>query len=186
MSRLDGKTVAILATHGFEQSELEQPREALEQAGATVHVVAPEAEDITGWKGSDWGTAVAVDRPLGLAEPGDYAAVVVPGGQINPDILRTKPEAVDFVREIWTAGKPVAAICHGPWMLVEADIARGRRLTSYPSIRTDVTNAGGLWEDTEVVADEGLVTSRHPGDLPAFCERVIEEVAEGRAYPRAA
>lgn len=186
MARLDGKTVAILATHGFEQSELEQPREALAQAGATVHVVSPETDDITGWKKTNWGTAVPVDRPLSLADPADYDAVVLPGGQINPDILRTRPEAVRFVREMWRAGKPVAAICHGPWMLVEADLVEGRRLTSYPSIRTDVENAGGRWEDSEVVADEGLVTSRNPDDLPAFSERIIEEIAEGRSYKRAA
>ncbi|WP_372893089.1 type 1 glutamine amidotransferase domain-containing protein [Rhodosalinus sp.] len=186
MARLDGKTVAILATHGFEQSELEQPREALAQAGATVHVIAPETEDITGWNGSDWGGAMPVDRPLGLADPADYDAVVLPGGQINPDILRTKPEAVDFVRAIWAAGKPVAAICHGPWMLIEAGVATGRKMTSYPSIRTDVENAGGHWEDSEVVADAGLVTSRNPGDLPAFSERLIDEIAEGGPYARAA
>lgn len=186
MARLNGKTVAILATHGFEQSELEQPREALAQAGATVHVVSPETGDITGWKGTDWGTAVPVDRPLKLADAGDYDAVVLPGGQINPDILRTVPEAVDFVREIWRAGKPVAAICHGPWMLVEAGIARGRKLTSYPSIRTDVENAGGTWEDSEVVVDEGLVTSRRPDDLPAFSEKLIAEIEAGHSYKRAA
>ena len=186
MSRLDGKSVAILATHGFEQSELEQPREALAQAGARVHVISPEAEDITGWKGSDWGAAVPVDRPLGLADPGDYDAVVLPGGQINPDILRTKPEAVNFVRATWRDGKPVGAICHGPWLVIEAGLAEGRAMTSYPSIRTDVENAGGRWEDTQVVADAGLVTSRNPHDLPAFSERLIDEIAEGVAYARAA
>ncbi|MFP4239950.1 type 1 glutamine amidotransferase domain-containing protein [Rhodosalinus sp.] len=186
MARLSGKTVAILATHGFEQSELEHPREALAQAGATVHVVSPETDDITAWKGSDWGGKVAVDRPLKLADAGEYDALVLPGGQINPDILRTKPEAVDFLREIWRAGKPVAAICHGPWMLVEAGIARGRKLTSYPSIRTDVQNAGGHWEDGEVVVDEGLVTSRNPDDLPAFSEKLIEEIEAGHSYSRAA
>jgi protease I len=178
--RLDGKIVAILATHGFEQSELLEPRDALRAAGAEVHIVSPEAGSIKGWAKHDWGDAVEVDRTLNEARVDDYDALVLPGGQINPDLLRVRPEAVELVRAFYEAGKPIAAICHGPWLLVEADLVRGLQATSYPSIRTDLINAGGKWVDAEVVVDRGVVTSRRPDDLPAFNAKLIEEVAEGR------
>jgi protease I len=178
--RLDGKIVAILATHGFEQSELLEPRDALRAAGAEVHIVSPEAGSIRGWAEDDWGDAVAVDRTLDEVRVDDYDALVLPGGQINPDLLRIRPEAVELVRAFYEAGKPIAAICHGPWLLVEADLVRGLQATSYPSIRTDLINAGAKWVDAEVVVDRGVVTSRRPDDLPAFNAKLIEEVADGR------
>jgi len=179
---LNGRTIAILATDGFEQSELIEPKRALEEAGATVHVIAPKGGTIRGWDETDWGAEVAVDLALGQARPETYDGLVLPGGQINPDKLRLEPEAVAFVRAFFEAGKPVGAICHGPWLLVEADVARGRRVTSYPSIRTDLKNAGAEWVDQEVVVDQGLVTSRKPDDLPAFNAKLIEELAEGRHH----
>lgn len=186
MHDLTGKKVAILATHGFEQSELEVPLQKLREAGATVDVVSPEEGEIKGWDQKDWGRAVPVDRALGKASASDYDALVLPGGQINPDTLRDNKAAVDLVRAFWDAKKPIGAICHGPWLLVEAGIAKNRRMTSYSSIRTDVVNAGGLWEDSQVVTDQGLVTSRNPDDLDAFCNKLAEEIAEGRHDRRAA
>jgi protease I len=177
---LNGKTIAILATDGFEQSELTEPKRALEQAGATVHVVAPKSGKIRGWQHTDWGDEVAVDRTLEEANPADYQALVLPGGQMNPDKLRLEPKAVRFAHAFFEAGKPVGAICHGPWLLVEADVVRGRTVTSWPSIRTDLKNAGADWVDREVVVDQGLVTSRKPDDIPAFNAKIIEEFAEGR------
>jgi len=177
---LSGKKVAILATDGFEQSELTEPRRALEQAGATVHIVSPEGGEITGWDETDWGDDFDVDVDLDDAKVEDYDALVLPGGQINPDKLRLEPKAVAFVHDFIQAGKPVGAICHGPWLLVEADVVRGRTVTSFPSIRRDLQNAGAEWVDREVVVDQGLVTSRKPSDLAAFCAKVIEEIAEGR------
>jgi protease I len=177
---LSNKRIAILATDGFEQVELIEPKKALEQAGATVHVVSPKPEKIRGWKFTDWGDEVKVDVPLEEARVEDYDGLVLPGGQINPDKLRLEGRAVAFVRDFFEAGKPVGAICHGPWLLVEADVARGRTVTSYPSVRTDLKNAGATWVDREVVVDRGLVTSRKPDDLEAFCAKVIEEFAEGR------
>lgn len=176
--QLDGKRVAILATHGFEESELKSPKEALEQAGAEVHVVSPESGSIKGWKDGDWSGEVKVDRTLRDAKADDYDALVLPGGVMNPDLLRQHQGAVDFVADFFNARKPVGAICHGPWMLVEADVLEGRRVTSYASIETDLRNAGANWVDQEVVVDDGLVTSRTPADLPAFNRRLLQEVAE--------
>lgn len=178
---LDGVTVALLATDGFEQSELVQPKQALEAAGATVHVVSPSAGEIKGWDEKDWGETVAVDRTLADASPDDYAGLVLPGGQINPDVLRMDDDAVAFVRAFLDAGRPVAAICHAPWLLVEADAVRGRMVTSWPSVSTDLKNAGAEWVDREVVLCENgpgpLVTSRKPDDLDAFSAKTIEVLA---------
>lgn len=180
MPSLRGKTVAILATHGFEHSELAEPLRALRAAEATVEVVSPEPGQIRGWKGSDWADSVPVDRALGEARAEHYDALVLPGGQINPDLLRVQPQAVELVRAMVRSGKPVGAICHGPWLLIEAGAVRGLRATSYESIRTDMRNAGADWVDEAVVVDQGIVTSRKPADLPAFCAKLIEEIGEGR------
>lgn len=186
MPDISDRKIAILATNGFEQSELEHPLKALRDAGATVHVIAPEGGEIRGWDGGDWGQTVKVDHSLDAIKSADYDALVLPGGQINPDILRTNPDAVTFVRAFWDAKKPIGAICHAPWLLIEAEIVDGRKLTSYHSIRKDVENAGGKWEDSAVVCDKALVTSRNPDDLPAFCDKLIEEIAEGKHTSRAA
>jgi protease I len=186
MAKLSGKKILILATNGFEQSELEVPRDTLKAAGATVHVASPETGEIKGWDKTDWGRTVKVDRKLKDVAADDYDAVVLPGGQINPDILRADPAAVALIREFYNQKKVVAAICHAPWLLIEASVIKGRKVTSYNSIKTDVINAGGIWEDSPVVVDQGLITSRNPGDLKAFSSKIIEEVSEGRHLQRSA
>ena len=168
------KRVMILATDGFEQSELEKPRENLQQAGFDTVVVAPHDGQIKGWQHTDWGTPVDVDLTLDEAEEADFDALLLPGGQINPDKLRMEEKAVQLVREFCDAGKPVAAICHGPWLLAEADVIEGKTVTSWPSIRTDLSNAGANVVDQEVAQDGKLITSRKPDDIPAFSEALIK------------
>ncbi|MBJ7574760.1 type 1 glutamine amidotransferase domain-containing protein [Luteimonas sp. MC1828] len=167
------KRIAILATNGFEQSELTGPRDRLLAAGFDVDIVAPESGEIRGWKDKNWGDTVDVDVTLDKASPDDYAALVLPGGVINPDRLRINKAAVAFVRAFDAAGKPLAAICHGPWLLAESGAAKGRELTSWPSVRTDLENAGARWKDAEVVTDGHIITSRKPDDIPAFSNAVI-------------
>lgn len=176
---LQGKKIAILVTDGFEQVELTEPHKALEQAGAEARVVSPAKEKVKGWNRTEWGDTIPVDVPLDQANAEQYDALLLPGGVMNPDKLRMNPAAVAFVKAFFDAGKPVAAICHGPWTLIEADVVEGRRMTSYPSIKTDLRNAGADWVDQEVVVDDGLVTSRKPDDIPAFNEKMIEVFAEG-------
>jgi len=176
---LNGKKVAILVTDGFEQAELLEPRKALDDAGAITFVVSPNAGEVKGWDTDNWGQTVKVDRPLQGARASDFDGLLLPGGVINPDKLRINQEAVNFVREFVEQGKPIGAICHGPWTLIEAGGISGRRVTSWPSLRTDLTNAGALWEDSVVVTDKGLVTSRKPEDIPAFSKKLIEELREG-------
>jgi protease I len=176
---LNGKKIAILATHGFEQAELLEPRKALDAAGAKTQVVAPQPGKIKGWNEKNWGEEVAVDVSLDEARADDYDGLLLPGGVMNPDHLRMNEKAVAFVRAFHEAAKPIAAICHGPWTLIEADAVRGRTLTSWPSLKTDIRNAGGTWVDEEVAMDAGLVTSRKPADIPAFNRRMIEEFAVG-------
>jgi protease I len=183
---LSGKKIAILATHGFEQSELEVPRDTLKNAGASVEIVSLAPGEIKGWDMKDWGRPVKVDKTLDQVSPGDYDALVLPGGQINPDLLRVEPTALKFIKDMFDAKKVVAAVCHAPWLLIETGIAKGRKMTSYHSIKTDVANAGARWEDSEVVVDQGLITSRNPGDLKAFSAKIIEEVKEGRHTQRSA
>lgn len=177
---LKNKRVAILATDGVEQVELLEPRKALKEAGATTEVVSPKSGKIKGWDHTEWGEKIPVDTELKNADPAQYDALLLPGGVMNPDHLRQDPDAVQFVKAFFEAGKPVAAICHGPWLLVEAGVVRGRKLTSWPSLQTDIRNAGGQWTDQEVVTDQGLVTSRKPADIPAFNKKMIEEFGEGR------
>jgi protease I len=178
--KLNGKRIAILATNGFEQSELEEPKKALEAAGAQTQVVSISQGQIRGWHHTDWGNSVSVDVTIQQANPNDYDGLVLPGGVINPDKLRMVPEAVAFVRNFVQSGKPIAAICHGPWTLINAEGVRGRKVTSWPSLQVDLENAGAHWVDQQVVVDQGLVTSRKPDDLPAFNRKMIEEFAEGR------
>src|SRR5690606_14911264 len=185
MGTLQGKKVAILTAEGFEQSELLEPRRALDEAGAETLVVSPAQGQVQGWKHYDKGESVRVDVSLSEADPDDFDALMLPGGVANPDQLRMLPEAIAFVRAFVESGKPIAAICHGPWTRIEADAVRGRQLTSRPSIRTDLVNAGARWVDQEVVTDRGLVTSRNPADIPAFSRKMIEEFAEGPHSPGA-
>jgi protease I len=177
---LNNKRIAILATDGFEYVELAEPRKALDQAGAKTEVIAPKDGQIKGMNHDQWGDSVKVDVLLERADPNNYDALLLPGGVMNPDHLRQDPSAVRFVKAFFEAHKPVGAICHGPWMLVEADVVKGRKLTSWPSLKTDIRNAGGEWTDEQVVTDQGLVTSRKPDDIPAFNKKIIEEFAEGK------
>ena len=177
--QLKGKKVAILATDGFEQSELFEPREALEKAGAHVQIVSLKRGSIRAWKDKDWGKKTNVDLALDEASADQFDALMIPGGVMNPDKLRTEVAAVEFVRDFAASGKPIAAICHAPALLIEADVVRGKKLTSWPSLKTDLINAGAYWFDEEVVVDKGLVTSREPADMPAFNRKMIEEIAEG-------
>jgi len=183
---LSGKRIAILAINGFEQSELEVPRDTLKQAGASVEIVSLQAGEIKGWDEKDWGRPVKVDKTLDQVSAGDYDAIVLPGGQINPDLLRVEPKALQLIKDVFSAKKVVAAVCHAPWLLIETGIAKGRRMTSFKSIKTDVMNAGATWEDAEVVVDQGVITSRNPGDLKAFSAKIIEEIREGRHAQRSA
>jgi protease I len=187
MQKLTNKRVAILAADGFEEVELVRPRKALEEAGATTEIVSPSASDeIQGMNHDEKGASVSVDIALEEADAADYDALMIPGGLINPDTLRSNKLAVDFVRKFFAAGKPVAAICHAPWVLIDAEVVRGRILTSWPAMQTDVRNAGGYWVYREVVADKGLVTSRKPDDIPAFNAKMIEEFCEGAHAAEAA
>ena len=177
--RIEGRRVAVLVDNGFEQVELEKPMQALRDAGAEAVIVSPQKNKVKGWKHTDWGDQFDVDVQLDSARADDFDALVLPGGQMNPDNLRVNQRAVSFARAFFEAGKPVAAICHGPWLLIEADVVRGRRMTSWPSLRTDLRNAGAEWVDESVVVDSGLVTSRKPDDLPDFNRKMVEEIAEG-------
>lgn len=179
MEKVKGKKVAVLATDGVEQSEFDQPVQALKDAGAEVTIVSLKSGTFKAWDKKDWGKEIAVDKTVDSVKAADYDALVLPGGVMNPDKLRMNKDAISFTKDFMTAGKPVAAICHGPWLLVEADAVKGKKITSYPSIKTDIINAGGNWVDQEVVTDMGLVTSRNPNDLPAFCKKMLEEIGEG-------
>lgn len=177
---LQGKRIAILVEKGFEQIELTEPRKALIEAGAGTDVVSPVSGSVKGWNFTDWGDEVPVDVTLDEANPDHYDGLVLPGGVMNPDKLRINPRALEFIKAFFEARKPVAAICHAPWTLIDAGVVSGRKITSYPSLATDLRNAGANWVDSEVVVDNGLVTSRNPDDLPAFTSKMIEEFAEGR------
>ena len=179
--RLSGKRVAILVTNGFERSELVEPRNALHAEGASVEIVSLKKEAVKSWNHQQWGEEFEIDEHIDEALSKHYDALVLPGGVMNPDFLRMDERAVAFVRKFVTGGKPVGAICHGAWTLVEADVVRGRRVTSYPSLKTDLRNAGADWVDGEVVVDQNLVTSRRPDDLPAFCAQLVEVIAQRRA-----
>ena len=178
-SDLSGKKVAILVDNGFEQVELTEPRKALDQAGATTHIVSPQQGKVKGWQHTKWGDELPVDVQLDSARADEYDALLLPGGVMNPDHLRGNDKAVEFVKQFVDSGKPIAAICHGPWTLIEAGAVQDRKMTSWPTLQTDLKNAGANWVDQEVVVDNGLVTSRKPDDIPAFNAKMIEEFGEG-------
>lgn len=186
MTKITDAKILIISADGFEQSELEVPRDELKKAGAAVTLATPDGKNVKGWKDKNWGPEAEASAAIGDVSAEGFDALVIPGGQMNPDILRAIPAAVSLVKDFAAAGKPIAAICHAPWLLVEAGILEGRNATSYGSIRTDVINAGANWEDKEVVVDNGLITSRSPADLPAFVAKIIEEVKEGRHEAAAA
>jgi protease I len=181
---LQGKTIALLVDMGFEQIEMTDPRQALAQAGAQTKLVSPQAEQVKAWQHTDWGDTFDVDVPLEQANPAQYDALMLPGGVINADNLRTNPQVLEFVQAFFTTGKPVATICHAPWALIDARVIGGRRITSYPSLKADLQNAGAEWVDQEVVVDRGLVSSRKPDDLPAFNSAMIEEFSGQREPER--
>ncbi len=179
MANLKDLKVAILTENGFEQSELVRPKQAMEEAGITVHIVSPQKDSVRAWDETDWGITISVDQPLDDARPEDYDGLMLPGGVLNPDQLRTNEKAVDFIRHFLENAKPLAVICHGPQTMIETGLLRGRTMTSYPAIKTDLINAGVNWVDKEVVVDNGLVSSRSPKDLDAFNKKLLEELAEG-------
>jgi protease I len=179
MAQLKDLKVAILTENGFEEVELTSPKEAMENAGVKVEIVSPQAKEVKAWKEKDWGITIKTDVELSKADPENYDGLMLPGGVMNPDKLRTNPQAIEFIKHFLDAGKPLAAICHAPQSLIETGLIDGRRMTSYPSIKTDLINAGVQWEDKEVVVDHGLVTSRSPKDLNAFNKKLLEELAEG-------
>jgi deglycase len=181
---LSGLRVAILVTDGFEQVELLEPRKALDDAGAETRVVSPKRDRVRGWNFTDWGDDVPVDVEFDRAQPADFDALLLPGGVMNPDTLRMQPAAVEFVRSFFDAGKPVAVICHGPWTVIEAGAARGRRIASWPSLKTDLRNAGAEWVDEQVVLDRNLVSSRKPDDIPAFNQGMIELFSQAATHAR--
>jgi|SRR5215472_9109650 len=186
MPKLNGKKVAILVTDGFEEVEMTDPKEALEKEGAETDIVSPAGDKVRAWDFTEWGKTFRVDVQLKRAKAEEYDALVLPGGVMNPDKLRRDPKVLDFVRSFFDEHKPVAAICHGPWTLIDAGVVKGRRMTSYPSIQTDLKNAGADWVDEKVVVDNGLVTSRKPADIPFFNRKMIEEFAEGKHEGQAA
>jgi protease I len=176
---LTSKKVAIVVTNGFEESEFTEPMKALQEAGAQVDVISLTKEPVKAWSNKNWGKEYPVDKSIDEVNAQDYDALVLPGGVMNPDKLRMNQDVINFAGGFFDDGKPIAAICHGPWTLIETGELNGRKMTSYPSLKTDLINAGASWEDSEVVVDQGLVTSRNPNDLPAFCKNMVEEIAEG-------
>jgi protease I len=183
-NNLQGKKIAIVVTDGFEQVELTEPKKALEEAGAETHIIALKEGEVKGWNHTDWGDKFKVDKTIGSVNADDYNGLLLPGGVMSPDKLRADEKVVSFVSKFMESGKPVAAICHGPWTLIETGKLQGRKVTSYHTLKTDLKNAGAEWVDQEVVVDNGLVTSRKPDDIPAFNKKIIEEFAEGRHEPR--